>query len=274
MQRHTSTNSHALVPIPPIVRFTAQKMLARFLAKEYTGKPFRLFSPSHLAMLGIETGINLSLLALRRVATPSIRRATRYSLAAVLIGNEVLWHMWNVQTGQWSIQTMLPLHVSSVMVYTSTLMLLTKNQSLYEYVYFLGTGSATQAMLTPNLTTYGFPHFRFFQTFIAHGSIITAALYMTLVEGYRPTPPSMLRVMVGTNIYMLAVGTVNAAIGSNYMFIARKPDMPTLLDHLGPWPWYIAGMEAVAVVLLLILYAPFFVQGHCIESCIKPLAML
>lgn len=33
---------------------------------------------------------------------------------------------------------------------------------------------------------YAFPHFRFFQVFLSHGGIVTAAIYMTFIEGYRP----------------------------------------------------------------------------------------
>lgn len=38
-------------------------------------------------------------------------------------------------------------------------------------------------MLTPDAGLYGFPHVRFFQIFISHGSIVAAAVYMTAVEG-------------------------------------------------------------------------------------------
>jgi len=44
---------------------------------------------------------------------------------------------------------------------------------------------------------------------------------------------------------------------SNYMFIAHKPDTPSLLDVLGPWPWYILSAEAVGLAVGLLLYLPF-----------------
>jgi uncharacterized membrane protein YwaF len=44
---------------------------------------------------------------------------------------------------------------------------------------------------------------------------------------------------------MIFVGLVNWAIGSNYMFIARKPDTPSLIDVLGPWPLYIIWLEPI-----------------------------
>jgi uncharacterized membrane protein YwaF len=59
---------------------------------------------------------------------------------------------------------------------------------------------------------------------------------------------------------MLFVAGVNRAIGSNYLFIAHKPDVATALDLLGPWPWYIAGMQIVGIILAVVLYLPFAIK--------------
>jgi len=56
---------------------------------------------------------------------------------------------------------------------------------------------------------------------------------------------------------MLAVGIVNWAIGSNYLFIAHKPTTASLLDLLPPWPIYILVMEALGLTLCMLLYLPF-----------------
>lgn len=234
--------------------------MGEFLAWNYTGEPFRLFSLSHLITLSVVVLVNLAIISWRRKASLQARRAFRYGLVALLILNETAWHLWIWTTGNWTIQTMLPLHLCGLFVFLSTIMLITKSYTIYELAYFLGIGGATQALLTPNLGIYGFPHFRFFQTFISHGSVVTAAIYMTVVEEYRPYWTSLLRAVVGGNLYMLLVGLVNALIGSNYMFIAHKPDTPSLLDVLGPWPWYILSAEAVGLAVGLLLYLPFALQ--------------
>jgi hypothetical integral membrane protein (TIGR02206 family) len=219
-----------------------------------------MFGPPHLVVLSLLLLLNLSFVYWRRIADVSVHARIRYTLAVILLLNESAWHLWHIATGQWTIQTMLPLHLCSVMVFLSAFMLFKGHYGLYEYLYFLGIGASIQAILTPDLGIYGFPHFRFFQTFISHGLILTSAVYMTVVEGYRPTLKSFRNVIVGGNLYMLFVGIVNWLIGSNYLFIAHKPDTPSLIDMLGPWPWYILGLEAIGLLTCLILYIPFAIK--------------
>lgn len=152
---------------------------------------------------------------------------------------------------------MLPLHLCSVFVFLSAYMLVKKSYSIYEYAYFLGIAGASQALLTPDAGMYGFPHFRAFQVMISHGAIITAAVFMTLVEGYRPTWQSLKRVLIGGNIYMAVIFVFNLLIGSNYLFIAHKPETASLMDVLPPWPIYIFFVELIGIAVCLLLYAPF-----------------
>jgi hypothetical integral membrane protein (TIGR02206 family) len=70
----------------------------------------------------------------------------------------------------------------------------------------------------------------------------------------------MIRVAIWMNIYVLIVYFINTAIGSNYLFLSYKPTTPSLLDLLPPWPVYIAYMELIGVVCMLLLYLPFAIK--------------
>jgi hypothetical integral membrane protein (TIGR02206 family) len=234
--------------------------MGQFFAKDYHGAPFILFGTAHLVALGIVLLANLLIIYFRKSFTPRQKTAFRYTLAIILVLNETAWHLWNYFTGQWTIQTMLPLHLCSVLVWVSAYMLVTKNYYIYEFAYFLGIAGALQALLTPDAGIYGFPHFRFFQTMLSHGTIITAAIYMTFVEKYRPTWKSVQRVFLWGNAYMAVIFVLNSLIGSNYLFIAHKPPTASLLDMLPPWPWYILWMEVLAIVLMLLLYLPYAIK--------------
>jgi uncharacterized membrane protein YwaF len=60
-----------------------------------------------------------------------------------------------------------------------------------------------------------------------------------------------------TVAYTGFVGLFDWLTGSNYMYLAAIPTHGSLLSVLGPWPWYILSATGVAIVLLLILDAPF-----------------
>ena len=147
------------------------------------------------------------------------------------------------------------------MVWVTVYTAFTGNRNLYDFTYFLGIAGALQAFLTPaDASMYDIPHYRIMQTLIAHGLLITIPIYMTVVEGYRPTLASFKRIFIWTNIYMVVIFFLNFAIGSNYLFIAEKPPSPTLMDALSPWPWYIPQLEIVAFIMLFVLYIPFLIN--------------
>ncbi len=236
--------------------------MEQYFVKDYTGDPFLFLGIHHIVTMLILVAINMSWVFLRNRMDEKARRTVRITIAVVLLVNELSWHIWNWAVGQWNIQTMLPLHICSVTLFASIYMLLTRNYSIYEFAYFLGIGTASQAVLTPDCGIYGYPHYRFFQTFISHGGIVTAAIYMTVVEGFRPTLRSLLRVAIWGNVYMLVVTGINLLIGSNYMFTLHKPETASLFDVLGPWPWYLVITEGIALVVFLLLYLPFFISDR------------
>jgi len=233
--------------------------MSNYFTKDYIGEAFVFLGPHHLVALAALLAICIFLF-LWRNPSERTKRNFRYSVAAVLILNEMTWHAWNYFNGIWTVQTMLPFHLCSVLVFLSAVMLVTKNYTLYEIIYFLGIGGAIQAYLTPDLGKYGFPHIRFFQVFVSHGSIVIAAIYMTAVEKYRPHLSSILRVLILLTIYAAVIFPLSLLIGSNYLYIALKPLDPSLIDLLPPWPWYILELAGVAVLEFVILYLPFAIK--------------
>lgn len=235
--------------------------MIEYFAKDYTGAPFQLFGSGHLIALAIILLVNLSFIFIRK-QSQKFKDRVRYAIIAALVVSEGSWHIWNLAIGEWSIQTHLPFHLCAVFVWLSVIMLITRNARLYEFAYFLGIGGALQPLLTPEAGIYGLPHFRAIQTLAAHGSIITAAVFMTVVEGYRPTWASIKRVFIWANIYLIFVTGVNLLLGSNYMYTLHKPETASLLDLFGPWPVYLLVAEGFALVLCLLLYLPFLMKDR------------
>jgi hypothetical integral membrane protein (TIGR02206 family) len=138
-------------------------------------------------------------------------------------------------------------------LFLAVALLLTQKKFIYEILLFTGLLGASQALLTPYLN-YDFPHFRFFHFFIIHAFLLIVPLYFTWIKGYRPTIYSLLKTMLFLNILIPFVMSVNKWTGGNYLYLSRKPNSASLLDLLGPYPWYILSLEGLALVLSLLIW--------------------
>jgi len=98
--------------------------------------------------------------------------------------------------------------------------------------------------------------------FVGHGLIIASALYAAAVLRRRPGRWAVPRVWGITVAYGLLVLPVNLALGTNYLYIAHKPPTPSLLDWLGPWPWYLLSLQPVIVLVLVLCQLPFLVASR------------
>lgn len=233
--------------------------MERYLAADYEGAPFKLFGGPHLVALGLILAFNVALIGVGEQFPLPWRTPARFGLAALLVVQEISMHAWRIATGTWTYREHLPLHLCTLAVWLGAILLVTQSYPIYEFVYLLGLPGALQALLTPDAGPYGFPHYRFFQVLLSHGAIVVAGVYMTAVEGFRPVPASLLRVLLFGNLYMLAVYMINRALGSNYLFINHKPETASILDVLPAWPWYIPYIEGMGAMTLLLLYLPFLI---------------
>ena len=214
-----------------------------------------LFGAEHLVTLSLVFGAAVLLpLAVRRLL-PGAARPVALLLAAMLLIQEVAQLVLTAMaTGPSA--ALLPLHLCTLSVYLTAWMLVTGAQRVYEVVYFWGLGGTTQALLTPDLNQ-GFPAPAFLFFFLGHGLVIVGVFYATIVYRLRPYPASVARVAAITLTLAAAIFFVNLCLGTNFLYLMAKPSRPSLLDWLGPWPWYWLGLIGVGLLSFLILYAPF-----------------
>jgi hypothetical integral membrane protein (TIGR02206 family) len=231
--------------------------LFRYITPDYTGAPFALFGTAHIVTSLVLLGAGAYAIRAARRGSMVRKHSLRRLLAYILAVNELSWHAWNLVFGLWDIQHMLPLHLCSVMIWVTIYVFLTEKTGLYPVVYFLGVAGAVQAIITPDAGPFGFPHFRFFQTMIAHTGLVVAGLWVVMAEDCRPDFRSFVRVLVGLNVYAAVVWIVNLFVGSNYLYMGGKPATTSVLDFFPEWPWYVVILEVVAFAVLGLLYLPF-----------------
>jgi hypothetical integral membrane protein (TIGR02206 family) len=178
-------------------------------------------------------------------------------LGTVLLADAASFVVSEVRAGTFSAKTDLPLALCDMGVLVAGVAAWTEQALLVEVTYFWGLAGTLQGLVTPDLDV-GFPHLAFWQYVVGHAGIVMVALFLVVGVGLRPRPRAVLRVFGLTLAYTAVVGAVDAVWGANYMFLRQPPPEWTLLRLLGPWPWYIPAAAGVAVVLLLLLDAPFW----------------
>ena len=219
--------------------------------------PFAPFSREHLLILltGF-TGIAVVLLAGRRggkleaVVTPFL---AWLNLAAWPISLVAAW----LHGGSFELENVLPFHLCDLAAFTAGIALLTRRPLICSLTYFWGLAGTIQGLVTPAIRETG-PIFVSF--FLQHFAIVAAALYLPLVKQWRPDQPlvrAVGEVFAWSVAYLVFAMAVNAIAGSNFAYASHPPENPSLLDHLGPWPWYLASMLGIAIVLYSLLALPF-----------------
>lgn len=220
-----------------------------------TNSQFVMFSFVHFSAL-ILIVCSISLLYWQRkrlqMNVPKQKKAER-SFALVLLAMDITYHLWLASTGRWGLDDALPLELCSISLFVSIVLLLTGNRHLVDFVIYAGIGGALQALATPVLDM-DFPHFRFFHFFFTHAGIILTGLYFIWVKGYEPTFKGVLKTMLILNVLLPFIIGINWLVGGNYMFLRMKPQNGSLLDFLGPYPWYILSLEAVAFSIFTVIW--------------------
>jgi hypothetical integral membrane protein (TIGR02206 family) len=205
--------------------------------------------------LGGATGLSVGV---RASGSARLDRVVRWLLAAACVVYEAAALVWRWRSEFGGLAEALPLHLCDLSLLLAPVVLLTARRPAYELLYFWGIGGAAQSLATPTLID-GFPARTCICFFVGHTLIIASALYTTVVMRLRPVPRSLPRVWLITTTYGLLILPVNVWLGTNYLYIAGKPLTPSLLDWLGPWPWYILSLQPIVVAVILVCYLPFFV---------------
>lgn len=228
--------------------------MEELFAATWSGDPFRLFSWQHLTMLAVVFGMAVGSVVWGRRLGEAARRRVRIGAAVVMGVNIIGWQVWNVAVGLWTVELMLPLHLCSAMGVVTVFAVLTRSVTLVNLSWLLGVGGALQALLTPEVAPFGFPHYRVWQSAIAHGLLVVVPTWLVFVEQIRPTFMWVLRCLGILHVYALVVFVINWAVGSNYLYINGKPEFATVLDLLPPWPTYLLVLEVLVVCIMLLAW--------------------
>jgi hypothetical integral membrane protein (TIGR02206 family) len=181
-------------------------------------------------------------------------------LAVAVVLAESGWWGINILNGTWTVRWSLPLHICEAGCFILAVALIWRSRFAFEMSYFWALGGTLPGLFTPDVPGH-FPMPVYFQYYLEHGLLVLGAFYLVLVLRMRPAPGAVKRVSIATGLYAVVIGVVDYFTGGNYLFLRNVPPTRTFLDYLGPWPWYILTLTAMALVIFTLLYLPFARQA-------------
>ena len=213
-------------------------------------------SAEHVLPLAVLVVVAVLLCVAARRAPGRWIDAVAVIIALTLVVAELSWQPYVVANRTWSAAASLPVQLCDVAGFVAAAALLWRQLGVVEVAYFWGLGGTLQAVLTPDLKDH-FPSFPYLQFYVTHDLVILAALFLVFGLALQPRPGAVRRIFVLTVAFAIVVGLIDLATGGNYMYLRQVPVSGSLLDLMGPWPWYIAAGAVLTLVVLAILDAPF-----------------
>ena len=219
-------------------------------------QPFIIFGTAHIVSIIITLiFVFLIPLLLKQIKfDQKVKIGT--ALAMLLIINEIVNIFISIYIYDNSLGTSLPFHLCGFAALLTAWMLYQHSYRAYEIAYFWAVGGSLPAIITPDLIV-GFPTLTFIKFFFAHGLIMMGAIYATIVFEFRPTLVSVVKAVGAAVALMIIIAPINYLLGSNYMYLREKPVQNTLMDFMGPWPWYMLSLVVIGTLIMCLCYLPF-----------------
>lgn len=222
-----------------------------------TAERFSTFSGQHVALLALFAVGAVALVWLgRRQRGQPAEAVTRRVLAIGVLVSAVPIQVYQLTPGDWDLGTSLPLALSDLSWMAAAYALWTRSWWASALTYYWGLTLTSQAIVTPSLGQV-FPDPRFFGFWALHLLTVWAALYLTFGAGVAPTWRSYRLTVAATAGWAVTVYLFNALAGTNYGYLNGKPGSASVLDLLGPWPWYLLAEVAIVLGLWALMTWPW-----------------
>ena len=220
-------------------------------------EPFRPFGLTHALALATIAALTWLLIAYARGVDAERRSRLEKIIAAV---NALMWvgsHLAHLIVSGFNLAVALPLHMCHLVSALVSVALVFPRRWMYALIYFWGIGLCSQALITPSLRDpiLSVPFWTFW---FEHGTLQAVAVYILIVRRYRPAWRDYGLACAFAAAYLAVVLPVDIALNAEYGFVgAPKPENPTILDFLGPWPQRIGVIVALVAGMMALMMIPW-----------------
>ena len=227
-------------------------------------RQFSAFGASHLTVLVLFAIGAAALVWIGRRQTESQARGLGRVLGALIMAIFGVALVYKLV--QPSIASSVPLQLCDLAELTAAYALWSRRNWAFTLTYYWGLPLSSQALITPDLDGRDFPSHGFLTFFALHLLIVWTAIYLTWGRGMRPSWRSYRFAVITTlawGAFTLAFNTIG---GTDYGFLNRKPLNPSLLDLLGPWPFYVLAEIVIVGTVWALMTWPWEMKRRSIPG--------
>ncbi|HSV14964.1 MAG TPA: TIGR02206 family membrane protein [Tepidisphaeraceae bacterium] len=222
---------------------------------------FEPYTATHACVVAAFVMLVAAMVAMRRrddIATvPPNRRAMDYAIGYIGLAAAVFVQVVTLWPGRFDVWTSLPLHVCDICMFVAPLSLLLGWRPLRAIAYFWGLGLSSMSFIFPDLR-FGPGDFQFWVFWTGHATIVGTALYDITARGYRPRFGDWWIAVKFGVFYAGTIFLVDALWHFNYGYVGQTyKNQRSPADFLGPWPWRVPLMVAMAFAAMFLLLAPW-----------------
>jgi hypothetical integral membrane protein (TIGR02206 family) len=218
---------------------------------------FQAFTGQHYLLLGIfAVGCVVVVLIGRRHRGRPSEVALRRWFAVVLLAFTVPLSIVFLLPGQWDLGASLPIQLCDLAWIAAAVALWTCWDWAIALTYFWGLTLSIQGIITPSLGQ-SFPDVRYFGFWGRHFFIVWAAVLLTAGLARAPGWRGYRFTVAATAIWAVLVIGFNFLAGTNYGYLNRKPPTASILDLMGPWPFYVGAEIGILLVVWALMTWPW-----------------
>lgn len=214
---------------------------------------FILFSNEHLITVGIGfiSCILLVFLGFFTEKKATFAKIVAIAVLGVKIAELLFRHYYYGET----VAELLPLHLCPIVIILSIFMMFFHSEVLFQPVYFWSIG-AFFAILMPDIRD-GMSNFASQSFFITHFFILFSTAYAFVHFRFRPTKVGFLCSFLLLVTLAFIMYFVNNKLGTNFLYVNHPPVTKSLMDFMGPWPYYIFSLAGIDIAISFFMYLPF-----------------
>ena len=214
---------------------------------------FVLFSNEHLITMGIgfASCILLVFLGFFTEKKTAFAKIIAIAVLGIKIAEILFRHYYYGET----VAQLLPLHLCPIVIILSIFMMFFHSEVIFQAVYFWSIG-AFFAIIMPEIRD-GMSNFASQSFFITHFFILFSTAYAFVHFRFRPTRAGFLCSFLLLVTLAFVMYFVNNKLGTNYLYVNHPPVTKSLMDFMGPWPYYIFSLAGIDIAISFFMYLPF-----------------